>query len=162
VFFVSFVAFVYPQEWPQWRGPGRDGVVASFKEPGAWPAQLKQEWQVNVGIGHSSPVVANSKVYVFTRQGEQEVVSCLDLATGRQIWRDACAAPYTMNPAATGHGKGPKSTPVLHAGRLCTFGISGILTCYEADTGARSSKRDMPPHLPSMAPRRRRLSTAVS
>jgi outer membrane protein assembly factor BamB len=101
-----------------------------------WPEQLRQKWQVSVGTGHSSPLLVNRKVYVLARQGEQEVVSCLDLGTGKQLWRHAYPAPYTMNSAATGHGKGPKSTPVFQDGYLCTFGISGILSCYGAETGS--------------------------
>ncbi len=127
---------VSPQDWPQWRGPNRDGVVRSFAEPRVWPEKLTQEWRINVGTGHASPLLVNRKVYVFTRQGESEVVFCIDFRTGRQIWRDSYPAPYTMNSAATRHGKGPKSTPVFHAGKLCTFGIGGILSCYEAETGS--------------------------
>jgi outer membrane protein assembly factor BamB len=137
---ILFIASQVPetisaQDWPQWRGPNRDGVISSFSEPRSWPDQLKQKWQINVGTGHSSPLLVNGKVYLFTRQGEEEAVSCIDLRTGKQIWRDRYPAPYTMNSAATKHGKGPKSTPVYHAGRLCTFGISGILSCYDAENG---------------------------
>ena len=84
------------QDWPQWRGPGRDGLIASFQEPKAWPARLKQAWQVTVGTGHSSPLVEGRRIYLLSRQGEQEVVSCLDLETGKPIWRDLYPAPYTV------------------------------------------------------------------
>jgi outer membrane protein assembly factor BamB len=79
-------------------------------------------------------VVGNS-VFVFTRQGDNEVVRCLELATGKEVWQQSYPAPYEMNPAAQGHGKGPKSTPVYADGRLCTLGISGILSCFDAKTG---------------------------
>ena len=127
---------VTAQDWPQWRGPGRDGIIPAFTEPKAWPDQLKKKWQISVGTGHSSPLLVKQKVYLFSRQGEQEVVSCIDFETGKQIWRDAYSAAYTMNSASTRHGKGPKSTPVFHAGKLCTLGISGILSCYDAENGA--------------------------
>ena len=61
----------------------------------------------------------------FTRQGEEEVLQALDLETGRVVWKQAYPAPYTMNPAASSHGKGPKSTPVVAEGRICTLGITG-------------------------------------
>jgi outer membrane protein assembly factor BamB len=80
-------------------------------------------------------VVAGDRVFAFTRVGEEEVVSALDLATGKPAWERRYPAPYTMNPAATSHGKGPKSTPLVTEGRVFTLGISGILTCLEAATG---------------------------
>lgn len=125
----------FAQDWPQWRGPNRDGVVSSFAAPKVWPEKLKTIWKVPVGIGHSSPVVAGSRVYIFSRQEENEVATCVDLETGKVLWRDAYPTPYMMNPAALSHGKGPKSTPVLDNGKLYTFGISGILSCYDAATG---------------------------
>jgi outer membrane protein assembly factor BamB len=130
------------QDWPQWRGPNRDGVIPFFSEPKSWPDQLKQQWQISVGIGHSSPILVKQKAYVFTRQGEQEVVSCIDFETGKQIWRDMYSAAYTMNPAATRHGKGPKSTPIYHAGKLYTLGINGILSCYDAESGKLRWRRE--------------------
>lgn len=133
VVLASNVAFA--QDWPQWRGPNRDGVVASFTAPKEWPDKLKTIWKVPVGIGHSSPVVVGRRVYTHSRQNENEVVSCLDLETGKQLWRDAYPTPYIMNPAAVSHGKGPKSTPVIYNNKLYTFGISGILSCYDTATG---------------------------
>ena len=123
------------QDWPQWRGPNRDGIAVSFSEPKAWPEKLKLKWKVNVGEGHSSPVVAGGKIYVHTRHGEREVVSCLRPETGQVIWHQEYDAPYTMNPAASRHGKGVKSTPVVAGGRIYTFGINGTLSCFDATTG---------------------------
>ena len=123
------------QDWPQWRGPNRDGVVASFTAPKVWPDKLKTIWKVPVGIGHSSPVVVGRRIYLHSRQDDNEVVSCFDLATGKQLWRDSYPTPYMMNPAAVSHGKGPKSTPVVYNDKLYTLGISGILSCYDAATG---------------------------
>lgn len=129
-------------EWLQWRGPGRDGVVPDLRLPARWPPALTRQWQVTVGEGHSSPLVAGDRVYVFAREGENEVASCLELSTGKQLWRADYPAPYVVNPAARDHGKGPKSTPLLDAGKLYTFGIDGILSCFEADTGKLHWRKD--------------------
>ncbi len=128
--------FCFAQDWPQWRGPNRDGVVASFTAPKVWPDKLRTIWKVPVGIGHASPVVVGRRIYLHSRQDESEVASCFDLDTGKQLWRDSSPTPYMMNPAAVSHGKGPKATPVIYKGRLYTFGISGILSCYDAATGS--------------------------
>src|SRR5580700_3212601 len=128
-------AVAWAEDWPQWRGPHRDGVAAGFPEPKAWPEKLTLKWKVTVGEGHASPVVADGRIYAHTRQGDREVVSALRPENGQTIWQEGYAAPYTMNPAATAHGKGVKSTPVVEDSRIFTFGISGILSCFDAKTG---------------------------
>jgi RNA polymerase sigma factor (sigma-70 family) len=123
-------------DWPQWRGPNRDGVVHGVKVPAKWPRSLREEWQAPVGGGISSPVVVGSNVYVFTREKEDEVVVCLDLASGKEKWRSQpYPAPFEPHPAATGFGKYPRSTPTVAGGRVFTFGVSGVLSCLDASTG---------------------------
>jgi outer membrane protein assembly factor BamB len=140
------------QDWPEWRGPGRDGAVASFSMPKAWPDQLKVEWKLEVGAGHSSPIVAGRRVYLHSRQDEREVVSCIDLGTGKLLWKDSYTVPYMMNPAAMGHGKGPKSTPVISGARLYTLGISGILSCYDAVAGKLKWRKEFSKEFKSTSP----------
>jgi len=122
-------------DWPQWRGPQRDGIAAESALPATLPDSLQKVWQIEVGVGHSSPVVVGDRVFVHSREGENEVVRALELATGRELWRHTDATAYTMNPAAIPHGKGPKSTPVVASGTLCTLGIAGRLSCFEAASG---------------------------
>jgi len=121
-------------DWPQWRGPARDGR-ASLAPRTTLPEALTPAWKVPVGVGHASPVVVGDRVYVFSREGEEEVVQAFDLATGKRTWRASYPAPYTMNSAATSHGKGPKATPAVAGGRVFTFGIGGILSAFDAATG---------------------------
>lgn len=121
-------------EWPQWRGPARDGRVG-LAARATWPDELAAGWKLTVGTGHSSPVVAGGRVYQLSREGEDEVVRAIELASGKVLWRQAYPAPYQMNSAATGHGKGPKATPVLAEGRLFSFGISGVLSAWDAASG---------------------------
>jgi outer membrane protein assembly factor BamB len=118
-----------------WRGPGRDGRVPGFQAPANWPEALTQDWRVEVGEGHSSPLIVEDAAFIFSRNGEAEVVRRLDVETGREVWKASYPAPYEMNPAARGHGKGPKSTPAWADGRLYTFGITGILSCLDATSG---------------------------
>jgi len=122
-------------EFPQWRGPQRDGALPGFPLPDAWPAELKRKWRVEIGAGHASPIYGGGRVFVFARQGEDETVRAIDPATGGTLWTQRYPAPYQMNAAATHHGKGPKSTPLLAGGRLYTFGISGILSAWDAQSG---------------------------
>lgn len=125
-----------PNDWNQWRGPNRDGIATGFKAPSAWTQQsLTKVWTVTVGEGHSSPIVTGDRVFVFAREEGKEVMRCLALNDGAVIWQDAYEAPYTMNLAAFGHGKGPKATPVVADGRVFALGIDGHVSAYEAARG---------------------------
>jgi outer membrane protein assembly factor BamB len=140
-------------EWPQWRGPNRDGLVVGASAPAAWPKELKEQWRVTVGVGHSSPVVADGRVYQFARQGEDEVLIALDAATGKELWKTAGhTVAYEMDSAATGHGKGPKSTPVVAGGRVFTLGITGVLSAHDAKTGKLVWRKDFGKQYPSTSP----------
>ena len=123
------------QDWPQWRGPDRDGAVAAFDVPPSWPAELTQQWKVEVGFGYATPILVGDRVYMFARQGEDEVMLALDPGSGETLWRTSYPAPFDMMPATRQHGPGPKSTPTYADGRLFTLGISGIVTAFDADTG---------------------------
>ena len=122
-------------DWPQWRGPNRDGSAPSFTAPKTWPENLTQRWKVDIGLGYATPVVVGNRVYTFSRRDENEVVAALDAASGKQIWHAQYPAPYTLVKAAASHGMGPKSTPAFADGRLFTLGISGILSAFDAATG---------------------------
>jgi len=139
-------------DWPGWRGPRRDGHVEDFKAPAAWPKMLQCSWKAQVGEGHSSPVVSGSKVYQFVRQGDKEVVICLDLATGKEAWRSGYAAPYEPNQYAKSHGKGPKSTPAVGGGKVYTLGISGILSAFDAATGGIQWQKEFSKEFPATSP----------
>ena len=124
-------------DWPQWRGPNRDGAIASFVEPKSWPAQLTRQWKIDVGLGYASPVLVGSRVYLFSRQGENEVLQALNADTGAKIWDASYPASFTVNPAAARHEKGPKSTPTFAGGKLFTLGMTGIVSAFDAATGKR-------------------------
>ena len=132
--FVGVVAAA-GQDWPQWRGPNRDGAVVSFDEPSTWPDGLTQQWTVEVGSGYATPIRVGDRIYMFSRQESDEVMTALDADTGDVRWRSSYGAPFDMMPATRRHGPGPKSTPTFAAGRLFTLGMSGIVTAWDAATG---------------------------
>ena len=130
----TFPLLAISQDWPQWRGPARDGA-ATFNVPATWPQNLQQKWRAEVGLGYATPILVGNRVYMFTRQGEDEVMQAFDAESGKVIWRTSYPAPYKMNPSTARHREGPKSTPVHAAGRLFSLGISGIFTAFDAQTG---------------------------
>jgi outer membrane protein assembly factor BamB len=132
----------FSQDWPQWRGTGRDSKVTGFKAPTSWPAQLKQEWKVTVGFGDATPALTSNKIYLNTRQGADEVVLCLDALTGKELWKNQYPSSAVTGPA--GSHPGPRSTPAVANGKIVTFGASAILSCLDANTGKVIWKRENP------------------
>jgi outer membrane protein assembly factor BamB len=132
---------LHAADWPQWRGPNRDGVIAAA--PSTWPEKLNLKWKTAVGEGHSSPILAGDSIYVFTRLNDQETVASLDPANGKPRWQQHYPAPYKVNPVAAGHGQGPKSTPLYSNGRVYTLGISGILSSFDSETGKLRWRKDL-------------------
>ena len=123
------------QDWPQWRGQNRDGAVTAFTEPTSWPDGLTEQWKIEVGLGYATPLLVGDRIYLFTREGDDEVMRALDAGSGDVIWRTSYLAPFNMNPATARHRQGPKSTPAFADGRLFALGISGIVTAFDAATG---------------------------
>ncbi len=132
----------FSQDWPQWRGINRDCVVKGFQAPGTWPSELKQQWKVTVGFGDATPVLVGDNIYLNTRQGDNEVVLCLNAATGKEIWKNQYPAMAVTGPSAS--HPGPRSTPSVANGKIVTFGASGILSCLDAGTGKVIWRRDNP------------------
>jgi hypothetical protein len=95
--------------------------------------------------GYATPLVVGDRLYVFTRQGENEVMTAFDAGSAKAIWRTSYPAPFKMNPATAPHGPGPKSTPTSAANRLFTLGISGIVTAFDATTGKQIWQRQPDP-----------------
>lgn len=128
--------------WLGWLGNDRNGWSESFEVPQKWPATLRKVWSVKTGIGYSSPIVSDGLVFQYGRDGENEVLACIDLSSGDVKWRKSYDVPFTMGQGGEWHGKGPKSAPALADGRLFTMSISGILSAWSAATGERLWYRD--------------------
>ena len=135
------LAAAWGADWTQWRGPNRDGQFA-LAEPKTWPEKLNTKWKVTIGEGYASPLLAGGKILEFTRQGDDEVAMAIDPENGKVLWRQSYPAPYEPVRSAARHGKGPKSTPLVYQGRLYTFGISGILSSFDAATGKLEWRKD--------------------
>src|SRR5207244_10842809 len=96
-----------PSDWPQWRGPNRDGVVASFTEPTAWPDQLTRKWKIDVGLGYSTPILIGNRLYMYSRQSDNEVLTAVEAETGTTIGQSSQAEPSPQHPEAAPPEQGP-------------------------------------------------------
>jgi outer membrane protein assembly factor BamB len=128
------------RDWPQWRGPNRDAKATDFQAPKSWPKELTQKWKVTVGEGVATPALVGDRLYVFGRQDGEEVVRCLEAATGKELWQDKYKTGGATGPAAG--FSGPRSSPAVADGKVVTLGVRGVLSCYDAATGKKLWRKE--------------------
>jgi outer membrane protein assembly factor BamB len=126
---------VNAQDWSQWRGPERNGVIPASYAPKAWPESLQRVWRVEMGEGYASPLVSRGKVFVHSRQDPEEIVTALDYATGKALWQQKYPAPFTKNQYAVKMAKGPNATPLVVGNRLFTLGVTGVVNAWDTNSG---------------------------
>ncbi|HET6669819.1 MAG TPA: PQQ-binding-like beta-propeller repeat protein [Pyrinomonadaceae bacterium] len=134
-FFLAIVPLTSAQDWGQWRGPERNGLVPASHTPKAWPASLQRVWRVETGEGYASPLVSKGRVFVHSRQDPEEIVTAIDYATGKQLWQQKYPAPFTKNQYAVKMAKGPNATPLVAGNRLFTLGVTGVLNAWDTSSG---------------------------
>jgi outer membrane protein assembly factor BamB len=147
---------VLAEDWPQWLGPHRDGKVDGFTPPQTWPKELTQKWKVSVGAGDASPALVGDKLYVFSRQGGNECITCLEADSGKKVWGMKYEAEAPGPPSGRDH-PGPRSSPVVADGKVVTLGVNGIVSCWDAATGKVAWQNmefdgDVPRFATSMSP----------
>lgn len=147
--FLSFIvsSSLCADDWPQWRGPKRDGVWRESGIVEKLPAQLPIKWRTKIGAGYAGPAVAEGRVYVIDRllnQGDRnpddpfarspvqgaERVLCLSAEDGRILWKLEVPCQYTIS-----YPSGPRATPTVHGGKVYALGAMGNLFCLEAAKG---------------------------
>ncbi len=120
-------------DWPQWRGPNRDGVVVdkahSLEKLSADPKVL---WKIDVGPGQSSPVLAAGRLVYTDAQGDNETAHCLDAATGKAIWSAPVGPRVVFSPD---YGGGPRCTPLIDGDRLYVQTGAGEFKCLSLADG---------------------------
>jgi outer membrane protein assembly factor BamB len=125
-------------DWPQWRGPHRDGISAETGLRTNWsetrPAVV---WKQPLASGYSSIAVAGGRLYTQDKQGNEERVVCLDAATGKELWVYRYPVDYSR---FLSHATGPRATPTVHDNRVYTIGGTGQFLCLEAGPATSQAK----------------------
>lgn len=129
-------------EWPQWRGPSRDGKVVSEGLRGDWsedgPAIL---WRRPLGEGFGAIAVAAERLLVLYADGRQESLAALDARSGETLWELPFGRTFREN-----HGDGPRTSPLVADGMVYSMGSRRLVAASLEDGGERWSRElDEPP-----------------
>lgn len=126
---------VFAADWPQWRGPARDGV---WSETGVIEkfetSQLPVVWRSEIGGGYSGPTVSNGKVYITDRvkdSKEIERIHCFDAMSGKKIW----SYEYECKYGKVGYSDGPRTSVAVDGARVYSLGTMGNLFCLDSAKG---------------------------
>ncbi len=138
-----FLALLAPtvteaDDWPHWRGPNRNDVVA---ESSGWNGNRwlagDAAWSKNVGVGCTSPIVVDGRLYTMGWRAGKDTLVCLDAATGNELWRVSYACPEYGRRSTGDKGvyAGVCSTPEIdeETGFLFTLSIDGDLNCWNTE-----------------------------
>ncbi|HEV2915812.1 MAG TPA: PQQ-binding-like beta-propeller repeat protein [Pyrinomonadaceae bacterium] len=119
-------------EWPQWRGPNRDGISKETGLLKQWPAEGPPlVWKATgAGRGYSSLAISGGRIFTMGLRGEREYVIAFDVSTGKEAWATAHGTAYRDS-----RGDGPRGTPTVDGDRLYALGGNGDLSCLETRTG---------------------------
>src|SRR3954452_19698064 len=135
---VGLITFVFQSEaadWPQWRGPHRDGISQETGLLPEWPKEgPKQVWQVKaVGDGFSTPAVVGDRIYLLGNKGmDDEFVEALDVKDGSQVWSKHVGK---VGPNQRVNYPGARSTPTVDGDVLYALGSDGDLACLTTAKG---------------------------
>jgi outer membrane protein assembly factor BamB len=130
--FTIAVTAMQGADWPQWRGPGRDGVWTGALNLAAWPPRML--WSNSLEKGESGMAISDGRLYTMGRRlyGEtgSNLVYCLDADTGSNLW----TAGYLAGPSFGSYG--PQATPAVAGREVYTFDDTGMLYCFDKTNGA--------------------------
>ena len=128
------------KDYPQFLGPHRNGTVQGLKLARNWSEQPPQLlWRQPIGAGWSAFAVVGSSAVTQEQRGENEMVVCYDLMSGREQWSHSDHDRYDAVPA----GVGPRATPTIVGDRVYTLGATGIVNCLDLATGERIWSEDI-------------------
>jgi outer membrane protein assembly factor BamB len=130
--------------WRQWGGASRDFKVADgVKLADGWGADGPRKlWSRSLGDGYAAIVSEGGKLFTMYRNGDEDVIVCLDAATGKTVWETKYAAK-THPDNVLNFGTGPNSTPLIIGDRLVTHGFTGVLSCVRLADGAMQWQHDL-------------------
>ncbi|MDB6070200.1 MAG: hypothetical protein JWL81_1371, partial [Verrucomicrobiales bacterium] len=119
-------------EVPEFNGIARTGALPETTIAPDWTTSPPRElWRQAIGTGWSAFAVVGGRAYTQEQRGEDELVTCYDLLSGRLVWAHSDKAKFSQWQS----GDGPHATPTVVDGKVFTYGGTGLLNCLDAATG---------------------------
>ena len=131
-------------DWPQWRGPHRNGISEETGLLKEWPKEgPKLRWQIKEsGSGYSTPSIVGQRLYVLGNEGlDKEFVQALAVKDGSRVWQTPLGK--VGNPNQQPKFPAARSTPTVDGELLYAFGSDGDLACLETSTGKLRWKKNV-------------------
>jgi outer membrane protein assembly factor BamB len=135
---------VFADNWPQWRGPQRDGISRETGLLGEWPKEGPNLlWRVeNIGRGYSTPAVVNDRLYLMASEGlDNEFVEALDVHDGKRMWSTRIG--NVGNPKQQPNFPTARSTPTVEGDFLYALSSDGDLDCMDIKNGSVRWKKNL-------------------
>lgn len=137
-------------DWHQWRGPNRDGISPETGLLKRWSDDGPREiWRISLGEGFSGVSISDGRAYTMFVKGEDEIIVCLDAASGREIWRNLDDYRFENRQG----GDGPRSTPTVDGDRVYALSAYGRLVALDALNGKELWSHDFTKAFSSNMPR---------
>jgi len=149
LFLTAFAVIFDGQDWPQWNGPTREGLLPKdFIAKPIPKSGLELSWKAEVGYGYSGPVVSNDQVFVSDyllesgkitnnagsrdRLTGKERLVCFDAKSGKQLWAIASERKYSLS-----YPGGPRAAPLVVDGTVLSLGAEGDLSCHSIEKNGK-------------------------
>jgi len=128
----AILGLAHADDWPQFRGPQRDGVSRETNLLKSWPegGPTRLWLSTNLGAGYSSPAIVGERLYILGQRNGAQWLLCLDAKSGKERWATRLGTAYTNE-----FGDGPRGTPTVTGGRVFGIGANGEVVCAGADNG---------------------------
>ncbi len=126
-----------PTDWPQWRGPHRDGQAAPQELAQEWPESGPTlKWQSGkLGRGYSSFSIVDGKLFSMGADDKNSFAVCLDSQSGKVLWKTNISRTGVIGDYNTGWGGGPRSTPTVDGDQVFVLSDIGTVAALAKDTG---------------------------
>ncbi|HAD20481.1 MAG TPA: hypothetical protein DCF87_00035 [Opitutae bacterium] len=127
-------------DWPNWLGPNYNGAIEDNISIESAQIELEEKWEVPVGVGWSSPIISNQKVFLHDRSGNKENLTAYDLDSGKQVWRSSFDSQFRDD---FGMENGPRSTPSVYKDTILIHSPDGLVHALSVRTGETIWSRDL-------------------
>lgn len=129
------------EDWPIFLGPRADGSSSETGvDPARWQPIPPVVWSLPLGVSYGAPTIAAGKLYQFDRYDDFERLTCYAAESGQELWQWQAEVKYDDR---YGYNNGPRCSPLVDGQLIYLYGVTGNLSCIDADNGQLLWSRDL-------------------